>query len=342
MSNYNYLLAKIESSRVHQFHKFITENNGEIIKMLSNRRIAEKFCKTLIDKPNLHNFDRDAVLKLVSDEEENLEGIVLEEIKKYCNNEHYLFHKKHEDDLNRLLTSISHHWRQPLNVLALSVQEICELYHDKTLSSRNIDEFQQNALDTIQNMSLIIDSFKASYKTTEPHIKKNLVHHIFDLLKLYMPELTSGNIALRFRCSCYNSSIDCDSFNTYPPCDNEFIYDHLDVIKFNLAFVNIFENAKDAVYDALKQEKIPEGLIQISLVVSRKFMTISIKNNGDYISDKIKDRIFLPYFTTKDENHGTGLGLFIAKTAVTNFFNGGLEFHNCPDGVEFIMTIKEK
>ncbi len=69
-------------------------------------------------------------------------------------------------------------------------------------------------------------------------------------------------------------------------------------------------------------------------------MRISVKDNGNGIPKKIRDKIFQPFFTTKPTGQGTGLGLSLAYDIVTKGHGGELSVitdENC--GAEFIITL---
>jgi len=313
MADYSYFIVKIPSSSTHELNRFAAENEGEVIKHSVVCDSAEKISFSTESKAN-------------SDDG--------------CCKEYNLFLKERENDVNKLLTTISHHWRQPLNVLALSVQDLCELHDLNKLSNGDIKEFGKRAMGTIQDMSAVIDKFISSLNCERVETRKNIVHHIFDLLKLYQPEIEFNNTDLHFSCTCQNKTEIFDSFETYPACSYDLASNMIDVMKFNHVFTNIIDNAKEAVCEALKKKVISKGFINVSVVVSPSLISICIKNNGEPIDEKIKDKIFMPYFTTKNTGNGTGLGLYTAKTVMTNFLHGQLEFHNCSDGVEFTILLE--
>jgi signal transduction histidine kinase len=310
MPDLHYLLIKIPSSSIHELNEFAAQHGGEVVKVMH-----ENICTDLTDT-------------------------VAEDVQDTFITKHYRFLQERENDTHRLLTSISHHWRQPLNVLALSVQDLCELQELNTLKADDIQEFGKVAMNTIQQMSAIIDSFISSYSNDDNEIKKNLIHHIFDLLRLYKPELNFNKTDISFSFSCCGETFEYDCFNDYPSCGSSLNCNAADIIKFNLVFTSIIDNAREAVYSALEKGLITRGDIQVDIAVSSCLVSISIRNNGETIEDKIKDKIFMPYFTTKSDRHGTGLGLYTAKIVTTNCFNGQLNFRNCPDGVEFIILLE--
>ena len=51
------------------------------------------------------------------------------------------------------------------------------------------------------------------------------------------------------------------------------------------------------------------------------------------------DRMFEPYFTTKFEKQGTGIGLYMTKMIIENSMLGTIEVHNIEEGVEFKVIL---
>ena len=71
------------------------------------------------------------------------------------------------------------------------------------------------------------------------------------------------------------------------------------------------------------------------------FLFIELKDNGGGISDDIIDRVFEPYFTTKNKSQGTGLGLHIVKTLLSNSLNGTIFVENFEQGVKFTIQLEK-
>lgn len=114
---------------------------------------------------------------------------------------------------------------------------------------------------------------------------------------------------------------------------------------FGIILINIFTNAFYTMH--YKQQDInaagnffyePELLVKTKSAGNRIY--ISIKDNGQGIPTEIQQKIFLPFFTTKPKNQGTGLGLTISSDLISKTYNGILTFSSEPGkGSEFIIDL---
>ena len=107
------------------------------------------------------------------------------------------------------------------------------------------------------------------------------------------------------------------------------MYLFVDRYQVRRAILNIIYNSVEALQD--------NGKIDISCYTSEgreEHYTVSIRDNGTGIDDDIKDKIFNPYFSTKDD--GTGVGLAIVEKIV--FDNKGrIWFESFPGSTTFYM-----
>jgi signal transduction histidine kinase len=100
--------------------------------------------------------------------------------------------------------------------------------------------------------------------------------------------------------------------------------------------LNILKNAQDTL---MKIEDDREKTITIKIQDSGKYVLISIKDNADGISEDILPKIFDPYFTTKHQSQGTGLGLYTTRNDIEQQLNGKIKVNNSTNGAEFIIVL---
>ncbi|PKI81388.1 hypothetical protein CP960_04715 [Malaciobacter halophilus] len=87
------------------------------------------------------------------------------------------------------------------------------------------------------------------------------------------------------------------------------------------------------------EKKIEEAKVKIRVYKQKENAIVQIEDNAKGISEKIKDKIFEPYFTTKEEGKGTGIGLYMTKTIIENNMGGKISMKNCNDGACFIISV---
>jgi signal transduction histidine kinase len=92
--------------------------------------------------------------------------------------------------------------------------------------------------------------------------------------------------------------------------------------------VNLINNAYDAI------EKYEQSEIKMSFIADKNFLFISVKDSGPEIPREIKDKMMLPFFTTKPVGKGTGLSLSLSKQMIEEHKG---EFY-LEDGKETVFT----
>lgn len=86
-----------------------------------------------------------------------------------------------------------------------------------------------------------------------------------------------------------------------------------DHLRLSQVIINLVTNAMDAVKNCHSQR------VDVSWFENETHAVIAVKDSGEGISDEVKDKIFMPFFTTKGVGVGLGLGLFIAYNMVKEF-----------------------
>ncbi|MCX6188978.1 MAG: ATP-binding protein, partial [Bacteroidetes bacterium] len=105
--------------------------------------------------------------------------------------------------------------------------------------------------------------------------------------------------------------------------------------KLNQVFLNILSNAVHAVQSSPKKQKI----ITIATFLKEEIIHISIKDNGIGIPKEEYEKIFDPFYTTKEVGKGTGLGLSISYGIIKDH-KGEIIVNSTPgEGAEFLLRL---
>lgn len=248
--------------------------------------------------------------------EEELKIKVEEELVKNREKDRILIQQSKLAAMGEMLGNIAHQWRQPLNNISLILQFLRDNYNNKDVSSEKLDKFIGNANKHIEYMSETIDDFRNFYKPS----KQQNEFYIKDCIEslLYMFKNQYENIKLEFK------------------CENVKITNYENELK--QAILNILNNAKDAINQRKESEKF-DAIININSFIENNKLKISISNNGGNIKQEIMDRIFEPYFTTKFESQGTGIGLYMTKSIIESNMKGKIEVSNIKNGVNFTISL---
>ncbi len=106
------------------------------------------------------------------------------------------------------------------------------------------------------------------------------------------------------------------------------------------AFLNIIVNAGHAIAATGALEKAARGKIRICSAVVGGDVVVTIEDNGTGISEGIRDRIFQPFFTTKEVGKGTGLGLAIARSTIVDHHGGSISVQSeLGRGTKFVICL---
>ena len=227
-------------------------------------------------------------------------------------------------EIGEMIGNIAHQWRQPLSVISTGATGIKLQKEYGSLSDEELlktcDTINKNA----QYLSQTIEDFRGYIKGDTKSCEFNIKENIESFLKLIEPTIKMNEIKIIL------NEIEDIKILGYP---NEL----------QQCFINIFNNSKDALITNNGNEKY----FFIETKISENDLLIKLKDNAGGILDKNLNKIFEPYFTTKHQSIGTGLGLSMTYDLIVNSMNGTIEVCNVDfeykgtnySGVEFILKI---
>lgn len=220
--------------------------------------------------------------------------------------------------MGEMIANIAHQWRQPLNNLGLIISNIEDsIYYDDS-DPAEISEAIGRCRKIISSMSDTIDDFRYMLNPRNDKTCFSVSENIKGVLEIFEENLRFNKIKL---------SIDVSTEDTAYGYANQY----------SQAVHNIISNS----IDALSEESNPDKEISISIYKEGTKISAEIRDNGGGIKEEYKDRIFDVYFTTKTDQKGTGLGLYMTKLIVENNLKGTIELLQYKDGVNMKISIPE-
>jgi len=228
-----------------------------------------------------------------------------------------LLHQSKFAQVGEMTNIIAHQWRQPLSAISATANNLVfKLTLEDKIKKEKILEEVELISRYSQHLSNTINDFRSFFKSDKEPTEEKLEQLIDNVVKIIEPTLKEHNIMLEI-----NSIKDV----SYKICKNEL----------QQAILGIIQNAKDAILEHDRSN----GKITISLIKIQKAVEIKIVNNGGEIDNAIIDKIWEPYFTTKNDTGGTGIGLYISKMIVESHCKGKLTVENIKDGASFKITL---
>ena len=294
-----------------------------IKKLKKAKKEIEVFNTTLEDKVQLRTQELEQSnkkLKVKTSELENLNNNLDAKIKKEIDNrkkqERFLIQQSKLAEMGEMISMIAHQWRQPLSALGTIIQNIHLRYSLGKLDQEYLEKQRVLSNALTEKMSTTIDDFRNFFKPNKEKKDFSVKSIIEQTIFLIDDSFKSHNIKI----------------------DNAMLDDYI-VYGFEnelyQVLLNILMNSKDAFVE----NNTHNSLIQIKTKKIQTHIKILIMDNAGGISKSVIDRIFEPYFTTKDTHNGTGLGLYMSKIIIEENMQGELKVENIDNGVAFSIYI---
>jgi signal transduction histidine kinase len=218
--------------------------------------------------------------------------------------------------MGEMIEQIAHQWRQPLNTLGLINQN---LYFKRQLGNcddlcyeKTHEQFEEH----LQYMSKTIDDFRNYYKMDKCNIEE-------DIGELAAIALRLNEVLLKY--ARINTRLIIQTSKKVLISKNEMIQ----------VLMNLIKNA----HDAIKERSIESGEITITVLETRGWVKVLVEDNGGGIDEATMMKIFDIYFTTKSDDKGTGLGLYMCRNIVEESFGGTIGVENTSKGARFTISL---
>ena len=300
--------------------------------IVKRRLVSEELLKANIELEERVRARTEELSKL----NKGLEKKVKIETEKRLYNEKLLNQQTRFIEIGQMFTAIAHHWRQPLNVIGLRIQDVADAYEEGSMDTAYIDDLIDFCMAQIKGLSYSIDNFRTYFSTTDDPVEYEMMNVVRDTVKLLEGQFKTNGIGLSFHGDCGDSSCSAKSSEEMVcVTGGTKMYGHPQFMKQVL--MNLLINSYDAIL--AHRAKKPNSYSKISLrsEVIGNNIKITVSDTGGGVPDDVIEKIFDPYFTTKDEGKGTGMGLYMSKVIVEKNMQGKLHVTNSIDGAEFTI-----
>jgi signal transduction histidine kinase len=266
--------------------------------------------------------------KEIEELNKNLEIKVKKEVFKNIKKDKQLQQQAKQAQMGEMLSMIAHQWRQPLGAISSTIIAIqfklqsgkldLSIQEDREKLIQFLNKNTDDISDYVHFLSTTIDDFRNMFKPNKSTENTNINDPITKALKIIEPSLKTKDIEI---------TLNLDIQNNVSIYQNEIMQ----------VILNILKNSEDNFIE----KDIKDRKIVIKTHENDSFSIISIIDNGGGIDDNIVDKIFDPYFSTKNEKNGTGLGLYMCKIIIEEHNSGEFNMINMDNGVCFEIKLKK-
>lgn len=236
--------------------------------------------------------------------------------------------------LGQLSAEVSHEVNTPIGISITSISYLIDIVNKleqdtsvQKLSRRTIDNFIKSAKHSVEILSNnlqraaeLITSFKqVAIDQTNDRVRLiNISKYLDEIIQSIHPKLKKTNHCIKINCDQHIE------IYTYPGAIAQII--------INLIINSIIHGFHD----------INRGEININVTVDQQRLNISYRDSGKGLNEEQLGNLFTPFYTTQEDEGGTGLGTHIIKNLVTDTLNGTIEAHSTlGQGLSYVMIFPD-
>jgi len=228
--------------------------------------------------------------------------------------------QKRTTALGELIGNIAHHWRQPLSLITTAITGLQLRYDLNLFSKEDLEKTTDLIVWQANTLSTTIDRFR-------DFVQDSQQNKIFFLDEAIQSALQDVDNTL----ATQNIEVKTDLL-------------HISIDGYEKEFKNVIANFLSNSFEAFERNEIQGRKIEIIMEQLETTVQIFFKDNAGGLEEDTIPKIFDPYFTTKHQFQGTGLGLFFCSKIIREYFNGEIVCTNRDDllGALFTITIPTK
>ena len=238
-------------------------------------------------------------------------------------NERLLFQQSKMAAMGEMIGNIAHQWRQPIAIISMWANNIKADIELEMVKNDTFNEYANNIINQTQHLSQTIDDFKNFFTPNKDKNEFLISHSIDKTMDLLSASFKTHDIEVI-------KNIEDIKITAY---ENELTQ----------AILNIIKNAKDILITLENTKR----LLFINTYTKNNMLFLEIIDSGGGVPKDIIEKVFEPYFTTKDKTQGTGIGLYMTESIITKHLGGKIYIKNVEyeyenenyKGAKFIIEI---
>ncbi|QKJ22980.1 sensor histidine kinase [Poseidonibacter lekithochrous] len=224
-----------------------------------------------------------------------------------------LIHQSKMATMGEMIGVIAHQLKQPLNNMSLYCGDVKDSYKYDEIDDEFVEEFHKNTKEQIAFMTETINGFMNFFNPKKEKRLFTVKDALEKTVKLLDKQLETSNVVL-------NSQV-----------GEETVYGV--ETELEQVFLNLITNAKEAFIE----RSIDNRNINITSMTKDRYSIVIVEDTAGGIKEESLEKIFDPYYTTKE--YGTGTGLYMVKLVVKTSFKGDLKIQNTGQGAKFIIVV---
>jgi PAS domain S-box-containing protein len=217
--------------------------------------------------------------------------------------------------MGEMIGNIAHQWRQPLNSIAVIIQDFLDAWDFGEISREYLSDKINLSMSVINHMSQTIDDFRDFFSPDNMPMPFEIDNQIVKTINILKDMYGKQGIEI-------SSNLQHCTITSYAR-------------EFSQVLINILNNSKDAV----QENNIKKPFIMVDMQREQDKVKITVQDNAGGIDSEILDKIFDPYFTTKQDTSGTGLGLYMSKNIIEKHMKGKILVKNTEKGTCFTIIL---
>ena len=228
-----------------------------------------------------------------------------------------LAHKSRLASMGEMIDNIAHQWRQPLMNINAILMNIERSYELGKIDANSLESKIKEATDLTTHMSQTIEDFRTFFR-------KDKEIQVININEVFLQSFNLLSTVLEDITICFDTK-------------NE-----IKLMGYRSELIQVIISIITNSVEVLKQRKVQDKKLYVSIEEYDEEVKLIIEDNGGGIAPKSIERIFEPYYSTKHQVGGTGLGLYICKVIIEDNMNGSIRVNNSAIGAQFSIILKKE